>query len=407
MEPHGRCVKRCSGPAFKEKIILLEEQSIVTVKDLYLNFYTYDGVVKALDGVTLSIKQGEILGLVGETGSGKSVTSLSIMSIVIPPGRIEKGQVDVTIKGKTYDLLSLNDATMTKVRGKYISMIFQEPRAALNPVYTIGDQISEVYFHHRKGELIDACINQLQTDLKKANGTKRSIYQRELSLYQKMKNNPKSLSLRFYQKIPLVKRFQGRMKTEARKMIVQILKSLNIPDPARVVDMYPHELSGGMAQRAVIAMSLACNPVMLIADEPTTSLDVTVQAQILLLIKDLQKRLHTSILYVTHDLGVVAETCDRVAVMYAGNVAEIAGVMDLFKRPLHPYTQALLESIPRPGKKFVSIRGTVPSLVNPPKGCRFYDRCSFAMEKCVQEEPQLVEVEKDHFVACHLHYGGN
>jgi oligopeptide/dipeptide ABC transporter ATP-binding protein len=171
--------------------------------------------------------------------------------------------------------------------------------------------------------------------------------------------------------------------------------------------MYPHELSGGMAQRAVIAMSLACNPVMLIADEPTTSLDVTVQAQILLLIKDLQKRLHTSILYVTHDLGVVAETCDRVAVMYAGNVAEIAGVMELFKKPLHPYTQALLESIPRPGKKFVSIRGTVPSLVNPPRGCRFYDRCDYAMERCVREEPQLVEVEKDHFVACHLHYGGD
>ena len=384
-----------------------QEQDIVQIKDLYLNFYTYDGIVRALDGVTLNIRQGEILGLVGETGSGKSVTSLSLLSIVIPPGRIEKGQVDIKIKGKTYDLLTLNDATMTKVRGKYISMIFQEPRAALNPVYTIGDQISEVFFHHRKSELIDAAINQLQTDLKRASGIKRSIYQRELSLFNKMKNKPNSLYLRLSQKTPLIRRFQGRMKTEAKKLIVQILKSLNIPDPGRVVDMYPHELSGGMAQRAVIAMSLACNPVMLIADEPTTSLDVTVQAQILLLIKDLQKRLHTSILYVTHDLGVVAETCDRVAVMYAGNVAEIAGVMELFKKPLHPYTQALLESIPRPGKKFVSIRGTVPSLVNPPKGCRFYDRCDYAMDRCVHEEPQLVEVQKDHFVACHLHYGGN
>lgn len=345
--------------------------------------------------------------MVGETGSGKSVTSLCALSIVIPPGRIEKGQVDVKIKGKMYDVLSLNDSTMARVRGKYISMIFQEPRAALNPVYTIGDQISEVFFHHRKQELIDSAISSLTDDVRKTSGLRRWIYRRELAQYEKMKNNPKSLNLRFSMKIPLMKRFQNRMKTEAKKMIVQILKSLNIPDPARVVGMYPHELSGGMAQRAVIAMALACNPILLIADEPTTSLDVTVQAQILLLIKDLQRRLHTSILYVTHDLGVVAETCDRVAVLYAGNVAEIAGVMDLFKRPLHPYTQALLESIPRPGQKFVSIRGIVPSLVNPPKGCRFSDRCDFALEKCVHEEPQLIEVEKNHFVSCHLHYGGN
>ena len=382
-----------------------DQQSVVQIKDLYLNFYTYDGVVKALDGISLDVRKGEILGLVGETGSGKSVTSLSVMSIVIPPGRIEKGQVDIELKGKTYDILSLNDATMARVRGKYISMIFQEPRAALNPVYTIGDQIAEVYFHHRKGELVDGAIAQLQQDLKKASGLKKAIYRRELSNYEKLKKNPKSLSLRLLMKIPLVKRFQNRMKKEARKYIVEMLKSLNIPDPARVIDMYPHELSGGMAQRAVIAMSLSCNPMMLIADEPTTSLDVTVQAQILLIIKDLQRRLHTSILYVTHDLGVVAETCDRVAVLYAGNVAEIASVIDLFKKPLHPYTQALLESIPRPGKRFVSIRGTVPSLVSPPKGCRFYDRCDFAQDKCIHLEPQLTEVEKDHFVACHLFYG--
>jgi peptide/nickel transport system ATP-binding protein len=385
---------------------LQEEQTVVQIKDLYLNFYTYDGVVKALDGVTLSIRKGEILGLVGETGSGKSVTSLSLMSIVIPPGHIEGGHVEVIIKNKSYDLLTLKDSSMAKIRGKYISMIFQEPRAALNPVYTIGDQIAEVFFHHRKVELIEAVIDQLQTDLETATSIRKAVYKRELSIYQKMKTNSNSFSLGFYRKIPLVNRFQGRMKTEAKKMIVQILKSLNIPDPGRVVDMYPHELSGGMAQRAVIAMSLACNPVMLIADEPTTSLDVTVQAQILLLIKDLQKRLHTSILYVTHDLGVVAETCDRVAVMYAGNVVEMAGVMELFKKPIHPYTQALLESIPRPGQKFVSIRGTVPSLIEPPRGCRFADRCDYAMEKCLHDEPQLVEVEKDHFVACHLQYGG-
>lgn len=385
----------------------MEEESLLQIRDLYLNFYTYDGVVKALDGISFSIRKGEILGLVGETGSGKSVTSLSVLSIVVPPGRLEKGQIDIKIKGKTYDILSLNDATLARVRGKYISMIFQEPRAALNPVYTVGDQISEVYFHHRKADLIDSAVARLREDLKKASGLRRMIYKADLSLFEKMKNNPKSVSLRLYMKIPLLRRFQNRIKTEARKMIVQILKSLNIPDPARVIDMYPHELSGGMAQRTVIAMSLACNPMMLIADEPTTSLDVTVQAQILLLIKDLQKKFHTSILYVTHDLGVVAETCDRVVVLYAGNVAEIANVFDLYKKPLHPYTQALLESIPRPGRKFVSIRGIVPSLVDPPKGCRFYDRCDYTQEKCLHVEPQLVEVEKDHFVACHLHYGGS
>jgi len=381
------------------------QQTVAQIKDLYLNFYTYDGVVKALDGITLDIKKGEILGLVGETGSGKSVTSLSLLSIVIPPGRIEKGHVEINLKGKTYDLLSLNDATMSCVRGKYISMIFQEPRAALNPVYTIGDQIGEVFFHHRKAELIESAITQLRMDLETASGLKAAIYKRELSLYEKMRDDPKSRTVWLAQKIPIVNRFRNRMKGAARRYIVDMLKSLNIPDPGRVIDMYPHELSGGMAQRAVIAMSLSCNPVMLIADEPTTSLDVTVQVQILLLIKDLQRRLHTSILYVTHDLGVVAETCDRVAVLYAGNVAEIAGVIDLFKKPLHPYTQALLESIPRPGHKFVSIRGTVPSLVSPPKGCRFYDRCDYAHDRCIHVEPELIEVEKNHSVSCHLYYG--
>lgn len=383
-----------------------EQQSVVQIKDLYLNFYTYDGVVKALDGVSLDLREGEILGLVGETGCGKSVTSLSTLSIVIPPGRIESGRIDINLKGKDYDLLSLNEPTMARVRGKYISMIFQEPRAALNPVYTVGDQISEVYFHHRKAELVEAATVQLKKDMEGASSLKRAIYKRELGLYEKMRSNPKSLRLRLALKIPLIKRFKNRMKNEARKFIVETLKSLNIPDPARVVDMYPHELSGGMAQRVVIAMALSCNPVMLIADEPTTSLDVTVQAQILLLIKDLQRRLHTSILYVTHDLGVVAETCDRVAVMYAGNVAEMAGVISLFKKPLHPYTRALLASIPRPGQKFISIPGIVPSLVNPPRGCRFNDRCSYALDRCVNVKPDLVEVEKDHLVACHLYYGG-
>jgi peptide/nickel transport system ATP-binding protein len=378
-------------------------ESLIHIKDLYLNFYTYDGVVKALDGVTLSLRKGEILGLVGETGCGKSVTSLSVLKIVVPPGRIEGGKIEFNVKGKTYDILSLSDATMRRVRGRYVSMIFQEPRAALNPVYTVGDQISEVLFHHRKEELIRGAISQLEKDIEKSSGIKRWIYKKELSLYEKMLKSPKSKQVNLALKIPIIRRFQNRMKKEARRMTIEILRLLNIPDPARVVDMYPHELSGGMAQRVVIAMALSCNPLLLIADEPTTNLDVTVQAQILVLIKELQSKFGSAILYVTHDLGVVAEICDRVAVMYAGNVVELADVMSLFKKPLHPYTQGLLASIPRPGQKFVSIPGTVPSLINPPQGCRFHDRCSYAMERCVKEKPKFMEIEKDHFVACHLY----
>jgi peptide/nickel transport system ATP-binding protein len=380
-----------------------KNESLFHIKDLYLNFYTYDGVVKALDGVTLNLRKGEILGLVGETGCGKSVTSLSLLKIVVPPGRIEGGQIEFNVKGKTYDILSLSDPTMRRVRGRYVSMIFQEPRAALNPVYTVGDQISEVFFHHRKEELIRGAISQLEKDIEKSSGIKRWIYKKELSLYEKMLKNPKSKQVNIASKIPIIRRFQNRMKNEARKMAIDLLRLLNIPDPARVVDMYPHELSGGMAQRVVIAMALSCNPLLLIADEPTTNLDVTVQAQILVLIKELQSNFGSAILYVTHDLGVVAEICDRVAVMYAGNVVELADVMSLFRKPLHPYTQGLLASIPRPGQKFVSIPGTVPSLINPPKGCRFHDRCGYAMERCVKEKPKFIEIEKDHFVACHLY----
>lgn len=355
--------------------------------------------------MTLNLRKGEKLGLVGETGCGKSVTSLSTLSIVIPPGRIESGRIEFNIKGKTYDLLSFSDATMRKVRGHYISMIFQEPRAALNPVYTVGDQIGEVSLHHRKEELINDAIDQLKKDIEHTR-FKRWIYRRELSLYEKMLKNPKSLSVKLASKTPIVKRFQNRLKKEAKKRAVEMLKTLNIPDPERVVNMYPHELSGGMAQRVVIAMALSCNPVMLIADEPTTNLDLTVQAQILILIKELQQKFGSSILYVTHDLGVVAETCDRVAVMYAGNVVELADVFTIFKRPLHPYTQGLLESIPRPGEKFVSISGTVPSLVNPPRGCRFHDRCKYELEMCRNVKPKLVETEKGHMVACHLYAEG-
>jgi len=372
------------------------------IKNLYINFYTYDGIVKALDGVHLKIKKGEVLGLVGETGCGKSVTSLSSLAMVISPGVIEDGKIEFNIGDKTLDVLDLRESDLLKIRGRFISMIFQEPRAALNPVYTVGDQISEVYFKHRKEDLIKSALAELEEEIKEASGFKRFILRYEISQYRKMLTNPKSLTLRFCLKMPILKRFQNRMKRIARKEMIELLKILRVPDPARVVDMYPHELSGGMAQRVVIAMALVCRPLLLIADEPTTNLDVTVQAQILQQVKELKKQFGSSILYVTHDLGVVAEICDRVAVMYGGNVVEVADVMELFKKPLHPYTQGLLESIPRPGKKFTSIPGTVPSLINPPPGCRFHDRCKYAMDICPKVKPALREVEREHLVACHL-----
>ncbi|MEM2703453.1 MAG: ABC transporter ATP-binding protein [Candidatus Bathyarchaeia archaeon] len=383
-----------------------EATEVIQIRDLYLNFYTYEGVVKALDGVSLNVKKGEILGIVGETGCGKSVTSLSILKIVTPPGKIEGGRIEFNIKGKTYNILELNEQTMTRVRGRYISMVFQEPRAALNPVYTVGDQIGEVFYIHRKEEIIKAVIEQLKKEIETTKGFKRRRLNIYLSLYERMLKNPRSLTIRLVSKVPILRRFRNLMNKEIRKRTVELLEVLRVPDPERVVDMYPHELSGGMAQRCVIAMALVANPLLLIADEPTTNLDVTVQAQILVLIKELQKKLGSTILYITHDLGVVAELCDRVAVMYAGNVVEIADVMTLFKKPLHPYTQGLLESIPRPGRPFTSIPGVVPSLINPPPGCRFNERCKYAMDICWKKKPELIDAGKDHYVACHLYSSG-
>jgi peptide/nickel transport system ATP-binding protein len=381
----------------------MEEEIIAEIKDLYINFYTYDGVVKALDGVKLKIKKGEILGLVGETGCGKSVTSLSMLAMVISPGNIEKGHIEFNTGEKKLDLLHLKTSELLKVRGRYISMIFQEPRAALNPVYTVGDQIAEVFYHHRMEEILKEAIHNVEEDLKNAEGFKKWLYKRHLSLLKKMLQNVNSRTVRIASKIPYIRGFKKRISNVVRKEIIELLRTLRIPDPERVIDMYPHELSGGMAQRVVIAMALTCNPLLLLADEPTTNLDVTVQMQILHLIKELRGKFGSSILYVTHDLGVVAELCDRVAVMYGGNIVEVADVITFFKKPLHPYSQALLQSIPRPGHPFVSIPGTVPSLINPPPGCRFHDRCKYTMEICPKVKPELIEVEKGHEVACHLY----
>lgn len=381
-------------------------EKLLDLQDLMLRFYTYEGVVKALEGVNLYVKKGETLGLVGETGCGKTMTGLSILFLIPSPGKIEGGSIFFKSKNRTLDLLSQDEPLLRNIRGKDISMIFQEPSSALNPLFTVENQISEVLLHHRREELAKKALEGIERDLQSMKGGPRGfIYGLERKIYKKMLEKPHSLSMKLLSRIPIVRRYQRRLKKEARKEVVKILGEMEIPDPERVADMYPHELSGGMQQRVVIAMALACNPTLLIADEPTTNLDVTIQAQILNLIKKLKKEFGSSILYITHDMGVIAEMCDRVAVMYAGSVCEIADVIEIFKNPIHPYTKALLESIPRPGKEFKSIIGMVPSLINPPTGCRFHPRCLKAMEICSQVKPEMTQVKKGHFVKCHLYTG--
>ena len=377
---------------------------LVEIEDLVLRFYTYEGVVKALEGVNVFVKEDETLGIVGETGCGKTMTGLSIFNLIPSPGRIEGGKVTFKTRDGDVDLLSLNDPAMRKVRGKEIAMVFQEPRSALNPVYNVYEQVSEVFLQHRKPELIQSALDQLEKDIQnvEAGSFKGRFYGWEKRIFNKMLRNPNSFSLKILSKIPIANWYMRRLKKEVRKAVVAILRSMEIPDPDRVADMYPHELSGGMQQRVVISMGLACNPILLVADEPTTSLDVTVQARILDLIRRLKDRFKSSILYITHDMGVIAEMCDRVAVMYAGNICEVGEVIEIFQNPLHPYTKALLESIPRPGVEFKSIEGTVPNLIEPPLGCRFHTRCPMAMEICRKVRPPILEVRKDHFVACYL-----
>jgi len=378
-------------------------KDLLEIEDLVLKFYTYEGVVEALDEVNLTLKEGETLGLVGETGCGKSMTALSILVLVPSPGKIEGGHIFIEQGEKRLDLLGQKEPFLRKIRGDEISMIFQEPRVYLNPVYTVLDQISEVYMQHRLKELCQMAIKEIDNEIE--SGKAGSLAEFEKSMCRELLENPTSPMLEIAARIPILNRYKRRLKRILRKEVVEILKNMEIADPERVVDMYPHELSGGMAQRVIVAMALACNPRLLIADEPTTNLDVTVQLQILNLIRTLKKKYGSSILYITHDMGVVAELCQRVAVMYAGSVCEIAGVMEIFKDPLHPYTKGLLESIPQPGKEFKSIEGTVPSLINPPTGCRFHDRCPYALEVCAKTKPKMIEVKKDHFIKCHLFTG--
>ena len=322
-------------------------ERLLDIKGLKTYFFTEEGVVRAVDGIDLRIDRGETLGVVGESGCGKTVTALSIMKLIpMPPGRIVEGQM----VWQNRDLVTLPPAQMRKVRGKEISMVFQEPMTSLNRVFTIGEQIAEaIRLHERLG------------------------------------------------------------RRDAMAKTVEMLKIVHIPNPERRVKEYPHQLSGGMRQRVMIAMALSCNPKLLIADEPTTALDVTIQAQILDLLNELKAKIGMAVLLITHDMGVIAETAQRVMVMYAGKVVEEAPVKDLFKEPLHPYTQGLLRSIPRidtaatTKRRLEAIPGVVPSLLNLPKGCKFEPRCPHAKPVCKDQEPVLKEMKPGHKVSCWLY----
>ncbi|UCH22182.1 MAG: ABC transporter ATP-binding protein [Deltaproteobacteria bacterium] len=372
--------------------------------DLVTNFYTYEGVVKALNKVSLVVDHGSTYGLVGESGCGKSVTVRSIMRIVQEPGRIEGGKVIVYLNDMNaqqgVDLLRQSEAYMESLRGDRISMIFQEPNAALNPTMDIGDQVAESFLFHQQKEMCAKIFEDLN-----ASDCRSSFYLKNFQqkMYQTAARNPDALSLKILCRFPVLKRWQKRMKKEARRRAIEIIEKLGVPYPEQLIEQYPHNLSGGMKQRIVIAMALACKPVLLIADEATSNLDVTIQAQILELLGRLKKEFISSVLLITHDLGIVAETCDRVGVMYAGNLCEIADVENLFKNPQHPYTQALLEAVPKfsMAGTLKSIEGNVPNLVTPPPGCRFHPRCPHAMAVCQQTFPEMIEKEKGHMVACY------
>jgi len=381
---------------------------LIETQDLETNFYTYEGVVKALNRVSIVVDRGMTFGLVGESGCGKSVTVRSMMRIVQDPGRIENGKVILFAGDEAapegIDLLQQSERYMEQLRGDQISMIFQEPNAALNPIMSIGDQVAESFLFHKKQEMCREILKKLTAQ----NGSGFSPFSGFLKiLYGIAAENPDAFILKLADRIPLVSGWRGPLKQEAIRRSVDIIRKLGIPNPDEIVKRYPHNLSGGMKQRIVIAIALACSPLLLIADEATSNLDVTVQAQILDLLRRLKETEISSILLITHDLGIVAETCDRVGVMYAGNLCEVADVNDLFKDPKHPYTQALLASVPRFSQEesLQSIEGSVPNLVTPPAGCRFHPRCASAMPVCRKAFPKTLAVGENHFVACYLFNG--
>lgn len=320
------------------------QETIFQIKGLKTQFFTSKGIVPAVDGVDITVKRGEAVGLVGESGCGKSMTAMSVMQLLKYPGRVVEGEI--LLNGD--DLLKKTKNEMDDIRGNKVSMIFQEPMTALNPVYTIGKQVSEAILTHEKGV----------------------------------------------------------SREEAKKRSIEIFRKVGIPEPEKRYNVYPHQLSGGLRQRVMIGMAMVCNPELMIADEPTTALDVTIEAQILYLMNQLQKEKGTAIVMITHNLGVVAESCDYVYVMYAGKIMEEAPVKALFKNPMHPYTYGLMNSIPKmteTKQHLYTIKGLVPNLLHLPQGCRFCPRCDKAMKICTMYEPDLYETDDGHKVRCFLY----
>jgi peptide/nickel transport system ATP-binding protein len=368
----------------------IRQENVLTITDLNVTFHTYAGDVKALDGVELSVRRGELLGLVGESGCGKSVTALAIVGLLPPNAEIIRG--DVQLDG--VKLLSLGKEDLRRERLREIAIVFQDPMTYLNPVLTIGSQITEIIDSQPDlftGELVKNRLDEIAATEKLKELEPRVRSERE--------------RLRNAQAGRLSK---ADLKRLARHYAIATLKSVKLPQPEKVFRMYPYELSGGMRQRSMIAMALIRRPKLLLADEITTALDVTVQAQTLQLLQELKRTIDTSVILITHDLAVVAEVCDRVAVMYAGNVVEVASVEELFRNPLHPYTKGLLASVPRVDITFEeqkSIQGSVPDLIYPPTGCRFHPRCPKAFAKCPAAKPPVIEVSPGHLVSCFL-YGG-
>jgi len=320
---------------------------LLEILDLKTHFHTSRGVVRAVDGVNLTVSKGEAIGLVGESGCGKTMTAFSVMRLVPSPGKIIGGEIWLSDGSVRRDLAKIPEDEMREVRGDMISMVFQDPMTYLNPVMRIYDQIAEAIMLH-----------------------------------------------------------QDVSRNEARRKAIELLAKVRIPAPSTVSQYYPHELSGGMRQRALIAMAISCNPQLLIADEPTTALDVTVQAQVLELIKQLKREMNMALMLITHDLGIVADTCDRVSVMYAGQIVEEGGVYNIYREPKHPYTMGLLKStlsIDEFKENLVTIEGVVPDLTNPPQGCRFHPRCPSASERCRKTQPPTLEVSRGATVSCWLY----
>jgi peptide/nickel transport system ATP-binding protein len=363
-----------------------KSQDVLTVNNLKVTFHTYAGDVKALDGVELSVRKGELLGLVGESGCGKSVTALAIVGLLPPNAEIVSGEV--LLDGVKLLGMKKEDLRMTRLRD--VAIVFQDPMTYLNPVLTIGSQIVEII--STQPELF---VKELVRNRLEGIDAAKTSTDGELKVEGERLRNAQTNQIG-----------KNELKHLARLYAISILKSVRIPEPEKVFKMYPFELSGGMRQRAMIAMALVRRPKLLLADEITTALDVTVQAQALQLLQQLKKTIDTSVLLITHDLAVVAEVCDRVAVMYAGNVVEVANVEELFKNPLHPYTQGLLASVPRVDialTEQASIEGYVPDLMFPPSGCRFHPRCPKMFGKCPATKPTLIEVSPGHLVSCFLY----